>query len=169
MPRQTDIPAEGAPAASTPPARGGHARRVYHGLRKPDNWVQLIKFGAVGFSGYVVNLVVFALMVEGVGINYRPAAVIAFCVAVTNNFIWNRSWTFKARDGHAGFQAARFFVVSLIALGFNLLVLELLVSALDMAEIPAQAIAILVATPLNFIGNKLWSFRDRSAETEAQP
>ena len=112
-----------------PTGARGHARRVYHGLRKPDNWVQLVKFGAVGVTGYVVNLVVFALMVEGVGINYRPAAVIAFCVAVTNNFLWNRSWTFKARDGHAGFQAARFFVVSLIALGFNLLVLELLVSA----------------------------------------
>jgi len=35
-------------------------RRVHHGLRKPANWLQLLRFGAVGASGYVVNLAVFA-------------------------------------------------------------------------------------------------------------
>jgi putative flippase GtrA len=30
---------------------------------------------------------------------------------------------------------------------------------MDLGTVPAQAIAIAVATPLNFIGNKLWSFR----------
>jgi putative flippase GtrA len=30
---------------------------------------------------------------------------------------------------------------------------------LGMAKVPAQAIAIAAATPLNFLGNKLWSFR----------
>jgi putative flippase GtrA len=146
-----------------PPTTRGHARRVYHGLRKPANWVQLVKFALVGASGYVVNLAVFSVMVKLVDINYRPAAVVAFCVAVTNNFLLNRHWTFKAGEGHAGFQAARFFTVSLIALAFNLLVLELLVAVLGVAEIPAQAVAILTATPLNFIGNKLWSFREHSS------
>jgi putative flippase GtrA len=77
---------------------------------------------------------------------------------VTNNFLWNRHWTFRATDGHMGFQAARFFTVSVLALGLNLIVLELLVSVADMEKLLAQAIAILAATPLNFIGNKLWSF-----------
>ena len=49
--------------------------------------------------------------------------VLAFCVAVTNNFLWNRHWTFRATDGHMGFQAARFFTVSVLALGLNLIVL----------------------------------------------
>jgi dolichol-phosphate mannosyltransferase len=162
MSQQVELPTESETTVVEDAPRG-HARRVYHGLRKPGNWVQLIKFGAVGFSGYVLNLAVFALMVEAVGINYRVAAVIAFVVAVTNNFIWNRHWTFKAGEGHAGFQAVRFLVVSLIALGFNLLVLELLVAVLDVSEIPAQAVAVVAATPLNFIGNKLWSFRDHSS------
>ena len=54
----------------------------------------------------------------------------AFCVAVINNFAWNRLWTFDARDGHAGFQAARFFAVSICGLGLNLALLELFVSGL---------------------------------------
>ena len=91
-------------------------------------------------------------------IHYLVAAVIAFSFAVTNNFLWNRHWTFKATDGHAGFQAARFFTVSLIALAFNLIVLKGLVH-LGVGEFPAQAVAVIAATPLNFVGNKLWSFR----------
>ena len=154
------MPAEDATAeraADTPRVRS-HTR-VRAGLRKPSNWLQLMRFGAVGASGYVVNLVVFALLVHGAGIDYKLAAVGAFAVALTNNFIWNRLWTFRATGGHAGFQAARFCVVSLVAFLFNLVVLYTLVEGVDVAEVPAQAVAIAAATPLNFIGNKLWSFR----------
>jgi len=133
--------------------------RVRSGLRRPQNWVQLIKFCAVGGSGYVVNLCVFALCVEVLGLHHLIGATVAFVVAVMNNFWWNRHWTFKAGQGHAGFQAARFFVVSIAAFLFAAAVLELLVSVVELPELPSQAIAIVVATPLNFIGNKMWSFR----------
>jgi putative flippase GtrA len=57
-------------------------------------------------------------------------------------------------------QGMRFLVVSLVALGANLLVLHLLIR-FGAGKLVAQAIAIIVVTPLNFIGNKLWSFRLR--------
>ncbi len=136
----------------------GIARRIHLGTRKPANWLQLFKFGLVGASGYVVNLIVFALLAEAAGIHHIPAALGAFCVAVLNNFWWNRHWTFRARSGHAGFQAARFFAVSVLALGVNLAVLESLVSSAGLAEVGSQAIAVAVAMPVNFIGNKLWTF-----------
>lgn len=127
-------------------------------MKEPHNWIQLIKFGAVGASGYVLNLVVYELARQGLGIHYLLSAVLAFCVAVTNNFYWNRHWTFKAGDGHAGFQATRFLIVSLVALGFNLVLLKGFVAA-GVGELPAQAIAVICVVPVNFIGNKLWSFR----------
>jgi putative flippase GtrA len=133
--------------------------RVRSGLRKPHNWVQLIKFCAVGGSGYVVNLCVFALCVEVIGLHHLVGATAAFVVAVMNNFWWNRHWTFRAGQGRAGFQAARFFIVSVAAFLFAASVLELLVSVAELPELPSQAIAIVAATPLNFIGNKMWSFR----------
>ena len=133
--------------------------RVRAGLRRPHNWVQLFKFCAVGASGYVVNLSVFAACIALFDAHHLIAATAAFVVAVLNNFWWNRHWTFRARGGHAGFQAARFFTVSIGAFLFAAGVLELLVSAAGMSEVPAQAIAIVSATPLNFIGNKMWSFR----------
>jgi putative flippase GtrA len=139
----------------------GLVRRVHLGTRKPANWVQLVKFGLVGGSGYVVNLVVFALLSELAGLHHIPAAVGAFCVAVSNNFLLNRHWTFRARDGHAGFQAARFLTISVVGLGFNLVVLELLVSAAELPELAAQAVAVALVMPVNFIGNKLWTFDGR--------
>ena len=138
--------------------------RVRDGVRRRHNWVQLTKFCAVGGSGYVVNLVVFTLSVELGGLHHLLAATAAFVVAVTNNFWWNRHWTFGARDGHAGFQAARFFTVSVGAFLFAAVILEILVNGADMAEIPAQAISIVAATPLNFVGNKMWSFGRRSPD-----
>jgi putative flippase GtrA len=77
---------------------------------------------------------------------------------VANNFWWNREWTFRAQGGHAGFQAARFFTVSVVAFLFAASILEVLVTVVGIAELPAQAISIVAATPLNFLGNKMWSF-----------
>jgi putative flippase GtrA len=132
--------------------------RVRAGMRKPHNWRQLVKFCLVGGSGYVVNLCVFWICVEMLGFHHLAGATVAFMAAVANNFWWNRLWTFRARSGHAGFQAARFFTVSVVAFLFAATVLEILVSVVGVAEVPAQAISIVAATPLNFIGNKVWSF-----------
>jgi putative flippase GtrA len=137
----------------------GLHRRVHHGMRKPHNWVQLGKFLAVGLSGYVVNLAVFAFAIEVLSVHHLAAATMAFCVAVLNNFWWNRHWTFGAREGHAGFQAARFFTVSSIAFLIQVTILVLLVDLADAQKIPAQALSLAAATPVNFVGNKLWSFR----------
>jgi putative flippase GtrA len=132
--------------------------RVRAGLRRQHNWVQLLKFCAVGASGYMVNLAVFYVCVKLLGLHHLVGATVAFIVAVTNNFWWNRHWTFRAGSGPAGFQAARFFTVSIAAFLFAATVLQVLVTVAGMPELAAQAISIAVATPLNFIGNKMWSF-----------
>ncbi|HEV7564002.1 MAG TPA: GtrA family protein [Solirubrobacterales bacterium] len=134
------------------------AYRFGAAARQSATWVQLLKFGLVGASGYLINLGVFALLAGSFGIHHLLAAVGAFCVAVTSNFLWNRHWTFGPGDGPAHFQAARFFAVSLAALGLNLAVLEVLVSSGGVGELSAQAIAVAVAMPFNFLGNKLWTF-----------
>jgi putative flippase GtrA len=134
------------------------AYRIGAAARRPASWLQLFKFGLVGASGYVVNLAVFAVLSEFLDIHHLIAAVGAFCVAITNNFLLNRHWTFDAGDGHAGFQAMRFFTVSTGALLVNLAVLEGLVSTTTLGDLSSQAIAVAVAMPLNFLGNKLWTF-----------
>jgi dolichol-phosphate mannosyltransferase len=133
--------------------------KIRYGMRARGNWFELIRFGVVGASGYVVNLAVFTLVVHGLSVDYHVAAVVAVLAGVLNNIWGNRHWTFGASAGHAGFQAARFFTVSVGAFLVSLGILQGLVAGAGMAEVPAQAIAIATATPLNFLGNKLWSFR----------
>jgi dolichol-phosphate mannosyltransferase len=132
--------------------------RASQALRQPHNWHQLGKFCLVGATGYLVNLGVFAILVRGFDVHYMAAAVFSFCVAVTNNYFWNRLWTFRGQRGHFYYQGLRFFIVAWCALAANLIVLRVLVS-LGMDEVAAQALAIIVVTPVNFVGNKLWSFR----------
>lgn len=134
------------------------AYRFGTAARQPANWVQLFKFGLVGGSGYLINLGVFALLAGTVSVHHLLAAIGAFCVAVTNNFLWNRYWTFGPGDGLARFQAVRFFIVSLASLGLNLAVLEALIASGSVGELAAQAIAVAVAMPFNFLGNRLWTF-----------
>ena len=130
-------------------------------LRRPHNWVQLAKFCIVGATGYAVNLAVFALLVHGFDIYYLVAAVCSFLVAVTSNYVWNRLWTFRHERGHMAYQGLRFLLVSTVALGGNLAFLSGLV-ALGLPKVPAQAAAIALVTPWNFLANKLWSFRRRA-------
>lgn len=138
-----------------------HARLI-HGMRRPANWLQLVRFGLVGGLGFVVNLAVYTLFVHGVGLEYRVASVVAWIVAVANNFFWNRHWTFDAREGVAHHQAMRFLLVSVITEVISLLLLTALVESGGLSKVSAQAIAVAAATPLSFLGNKLWSFKARA-------
>jgi putative flippase GtrA len=142
------------PAATLPTPR----RRAWASLRSLRNWQQLGKFCLVGAIGYLINLAVYdALLHEG--LHYLLAATCSFLVAVTSNYTWNRIWTFREHRGHVGIQGMRFLLVSVAALGANLVVLHLLIAQGGLGKLPAQAVAIVVVTPLNFVGNKLWSFR----------
>jgi putative flippase GtrA len=130
-------------------------------LRRPHNWLQLAKFCTVGATGYFLNLAVFSALVLGAGWHELPAATVSFLVAVTNNYLWNRIWTFRGQRGHVAYQGIRFLIVAVCALAANLVILEVLI-LVGLSKVPAQAIAIILVTPLNFVGNKLWSFRRRA-------
>jgi putative flippase GtrA len=134
--------------------------RAGRALSTPRNWVQLAKFSVVGASGYVINLAVYTALLRGADFHYAAAATVSFVVAVTNNYVWNRLWTFHDQRGHVAWQGLRFLVVALVAYGANLAILSLLIAA-GMDKVVSQAIAVVLVTPLNFIGNKLWSFRLR--------
>jgi dolichol-phosphate mannosyltransferase len=130
-------------------------------LRARRNWEQLGKFCAVGAVGYVINLGVYTTLLHA-GLHYLVAATGSFFVAVSSNYLLNRWWTFRDRRAGVAAQGMRFFIVSLASLGANLLVLHLLIT-LGLGKLVGQAVAIVLVTPLNFVGNKLWSFRRRTA------
>jgi putative flippase GtrA len=143
-----------SPATTLARTRAGRA------LSRPRNWMQLAKFSAVGASGYAINLGVYTALLRGADFHYAAAATCSFLVAVTNNYTWNRLWTFHAERGHVGWQGLRFLVVAAVAYLANLALLTGFI-ALGLDKVLSQAIAVVLVTPLNFVGNKLWSFRTR--------
>ena len=130
--------------------------RTVAALRRRHNWVQLVKFGIVGASGYVINLAVFAALL---GWGAHIAAAISFVVSAASNYWWNRHWTFVGQKGNFALQGMRFYVVSAVSFAFNQLWLVVFIDWLHWREVLSQAIAIVLVTPLNFLGNKLWSFK----------
>jgi putative flippase GtrA len=120
------------------------------------DWTQLLRFCAVGGSGYVVNLLIFTLLVTMADTHYATAALGAFVVAWTNNFFLNKYWTFKRGSLSMWNQAARYLLVSVVALGLNEAILHVLVQA-DLQEIGAQALAIMAVTPVSFLLTRRWA------------
>ena len=148
------------PAATLlPPGRPRLRARLEAALRARRNWEQLAKFCVVGAIGYAINLGVYAALLHA-GVHFLLAATCSFLVAVTSNYTWNRLWTFRDRRGGVAAQGVRFLIVAVGSLGANLLVLDALIT-LGAGKLVGQAVAIVLVTPLNFIGNKLWSFRSR--------
>lgn len=160
----TELPDAGLGAvAVTAPSRG-HTAWQYLFVRHRHNWVQLIKYSLVGASGFVVNLVMYGETLRWVDgrYDYMAAGVFAFVVANTTNYLLNRKFTFTHDVEDRSFEYYRFLSVGLLALAFNLMLLHLLISwfgmTSDTEKVIAQAIAIVLVTPVGFVGNKLWTF-----------
>jgi putative flippase GtrA len=141
---------------------------------------QFVKFSLVGASGVVVNLLVFVsvLVVAGlvtgqplsvanlvsreVGRLSRTADLIAnasgFGVSVVSNYLLNRRWTFRSTNAVPG-EMARFVLVSLVAYAGQVTVFWICITHLHLGRTPSQLAAIACVMPINFVANKLWSFR----------
>jgi dolichol-phosphate mannosyltransferase len=140
-----------------------HAERTRHHTRRAMPELRtLVKFGIVGGSGYLVNLVAFDIA-SHLGAHYLIAATVAFFAAVGNNFHWNRRWTFAAVGTEAIHrQARRFLIVSTISFFFSLGILDLLVRG-GLNSLVSQAIAIACAMPFAFVANRVWTFAEPGA------
>lgn len=141
---------------------------------------QFVRFVVVGGTGFIVNLIAFQLLLSTVGHPHRvfwdlPAsdynvryyhvfAMIAFVVANISNYILNRYWTFRSA-GVTDWKSEYlpFLTIGIFAQVLGLLILTLFLhpgSPVHMSnELLAQAITIILVTPVNFAGNKLWTFR----------
>ena len=127
---------------------------------------QFVKFAIVGGIGTIVNLAVLklTLLLWGQFNEATPFAVelfasgLAFAVAVVNNYLLNRWWTFRSSRTMST-EFLKFLVVSVAGLGLNELVFWVCRTRLDLEVLLSQLIAIACVLPFNFAVNKLWSFR----------
>jgi len=121
---------------------------------------EFFKFGIVGTLGAIINLGVLYILTEFVGVYYILSAVFAFIIAVTSNFFLNKIWTFreKVHDKTAR-KYVQFFSVAVFALGVNLAILYSLTEFIGLWYMFSELIAKVIVFFINFVGNKIWTFK----------
>jgi len=123
---------------------------------------QFVKFGLVGASGFVVNLVVFTLLQRVVpnhasAVPYMTIYSIAFLSGGVSNYFLNRAWTFRS-TGHVGREGLSFLSVSVLALGVGLIVSALVAPWFGHGH-KTWFVATVAGIFVNFFVNKYWTFR----------
>ena len=123
---------------------------------------QFVKFGIVGVSGTLVNLIVFTLLQHVVpnhttGRAYDVIFSIAFLAGGVSNWVLNRIWTFRS-SGHPGREGLQFMSVSVMALIVGLLVSAAVAPALGHGH-KTWFVATCAGIVVNFFVNKYWTFR----------
>ena len=134
--------------------------------RLQESGKQFVKFAVVGGIGTIVNLAVLkaSLFLWGRLVGDPTLTVelmasgLAFAVAVVNNYLLNRWWTFRSTGSFAG-EFLKFLIVSVAGLGLNELAFWVFRGQIGIGVLISQCLAILCVLPFNFIVNKLWSFR----------
>ena len=142
--------------------------------KNPVEFKRFIRFGIVGIIGSVVDFGVFNLLASVLGFPAIWSSVVSFSLAVVNNYIWNRLWTFpETRNRPVAKQLTKFVLVSLVGLAIRTPLfagMEKLLVPLAERLIPnfltptivghniALAIAIGVVMLWNYIANRIWTF-----------
>jgi putative flippase GtrA len=125
---------------------------------------QFIKFSLVGFLNTAIHYGLFYVTYEYLGLYHLLASTLGFCVAVTNSYLINKHWTFKARGADVRHEFTKFITVNLITLSINLGSMALLVEQFGIDPRVAQLASIGLTLSINFLGNKFWTFRNSSSD-----
>jgi|LauGreDrversion4_1035100.scaffolds.fasta_scaffold06049_2 putative flippase GtrA len=120
---------------------------------------QLIKFALVGITGMGLDFGTTWLLKEKVKINKFVANACGFSIAVVNNFILNKYWTFDNQNPIATEQFVKFLVISIVGLGINSLLLFILLKKIKGNFYLVKLAVIGLVFFWNFSANYLYTFK----------
>ncbi len=149
-------------------------------IKDPVERIRFLRFALVGTIGALVDFATFNLLVKLLPIDPVLANVVSFTVAVTNNFIWNRYWTYPdSRSKPLSRQLVEFGIVNILGVGIRTPVFAFLSITLInvflglefLQSIPrlspeflgnnlALAVAIVIVMFWNFFVNRYWTYND---------
>lgn len=117
----------------------------------------MARFLVVGACGYLLAMLLYAGEIA-IGVSAYAAVPPVFVANGLFNFTLNRRWSFPRSGRRIHDELGRFAVVAAVSLLVNYSALYLLYDVGDLAAVPAQALAIVAATPVGFLGSKFYSF-----------
>lgn len=120
---------------------------------------QFIKFSIVGISGMAVDWLVYFTATRWLRLFYLSAKIISFIFAATNNYIWNRAWTFRSKEKKIAKEFYKFISVSVIGLSINAFIMYLIVGIFKLNDLLGWLSATMIVLFWNFIIIKFWVFK----------
>lgn len=121
--------------------------------------MRFVRFGIVGCSGTLVDFGVTWLCKEKLRWNKYLSNSIGFILAATNNYVWNRLWTFESESEAVVREYLSFVVIATIGLALNNLIVYLLHERLHLHFYLSKLIAVGCVTLWNFSMNYVFTFR----------
>lgn len=118
---------------------------------------QMLRFGVVGGSAFLIDYGLLYLLTEFVGINYLISSCISFSVSVVYNYIFSIFWVFDVqKNGNKAGEFLIFFVLSVIGLGINTFIMWAMVDMLSIHYLISKLFATAIVMVYNFITRKLF-------------
>jgi dolichyl-phosphate beta-glucosyltransferase len=124
-----------------------------------SNFRQFFKYCIVGVLGTFVDLGALYVLVEYFEMAVMPAVVLSFLLAVVNNYVLNKIWTFGSRSKNYRKQFIKFLIVSVVGLGLTVGFMYVFVEVFVIWYMIAKALTSLIVLVWNFLGNKYWTFK----------
>lgn len=121
--------------------------------------VRFIRFSVVGLSGLVFDFGVTWLCKEQLHWNKYLSNSLGFVLAATNNYIWNRLWTFESQSEAIAREYISFVGIAVVGLAINNFVIYCLHGRLKWNFYLSKIIAIGVVVIWNFTMNYVFTFR----------
>ena len=118
---------------------------------------QIMKFGVVGGSAFVIDYGIMIFLTEVFHINYLISSGISFAVSVIFNYVMSVKWVFEVEENRDKKQEfALFVVLSIIGLGINQLIMWLAVEKFRVFYMISKIGATIVVMVYNFVTRKLF-------------
>jgi dolichyl-phosphate beta-glucosyltransferase len=127
----------------------------------PKEFFVFIRYATVGVTGTALDVGSLYVFVDLLHIPVLVAAAMSFILAVVNNFILNKIWTFRNNSRNFRKQFIKFLIVSVVGLALTEICMALFVYLLDIWYIVSKLITSVIVLTWNFLANKNWTFTDK--------
>ena len=129
-----------------------------------EKYNKFIKFIIVGVSNLCISLITYYILIF-FSINYQIANVAGFITGSLNGYFWNKNWVFNSKSGSISF-IVKFYIVYLTSWLISAVMLYFWIEILHFSDLIAPILNLFITTPINYLMNKLWVFKNSEKSDE---
>jgi len=128
------------------------------------HYLVLIRYATVGTVGTAIDVGSLWVFVDLLRIPVLIGTALSFVLAVINNFVLNKYWTFGNHGPNIKRQFTKFCIVSVVGLVLTEICMAFFVYALGIWYVASKLATSAIVLTWNFLANKNWTFHDATRQ-----